>query len=250
MTESADAIRRDLEKAAALGHPSYVWRAGQERRFAMIREWARVEGARVLVDGAGVGMYSRHLEQAGAWVVSIDIDFPSMVEARRHTAHCLVAAGESLPFPDATFDTILSHEVLEHVQDDARAVAEMARVLKPGGRAVIFVPNRLYFFETHGHYWKGTYHFGNTPLINYLPDRWRNRLAPHVRAYRAADLRRLIAPLPLRVVHWTQIYPGYDNIIARQPALGKALRGLTRWLEKTPLRAFGISHFLVLEKRG
>ena len=243
-----DDIRRDLDKAAALGHPSYVWREGQRRRFELIRSWAQVEGARVLVDGAGVGMYSRHLEEAGAEVVSIDIDFPSMAEASKHTAHCLVAAGEHLPFANNVFDAILSHEVLEHVVDDAAAVAEMARVLKPGGRIVIFAPNRRYFFETHGHYWKGEYHFGNTPFINYLPDRWRNRLAPHVRAYRAKDLRRLIAPLPLRVVHWTQIYPGYDNIIARQPVLGKAVRGLTRLFEKTPLRAFGISHFLVLEK--
>ncbi len=243
-----DDIRRDLDKAAALGHPSYVWREGQRRRFELIRSWAQVEGARVLVDGAGVGMYSRHLEEAGAEVVSIDIDFPSMAEASKHTAHCLVAAGEHLPFANSVFDAILSHEVLEHVVDDAAAVAEMARVLKPGGRIVIFAPNRRYFFETHGHYWKGEYHFGNTPLINYLPDRWRNQLAPHVRAYRAKDLRRLIAPLPLRVVHWTQIYPGYDNIIARQPVLGKAVRGVTRFFEKTPLRAFGLSHFLVLEK--
>ena len=248
MTDN-ETIRRDLDKAARLGHPSYVWRAGQERRLALIRAWAQVEGARVLVDGAGVGMYSRHLEEAGAWVVSIDIDFPSMVAASQYTANCLTAAGERLPFAAASFDTVLSHEVLEHVQDDAAAMREIARVLKPGGRAVIFVPNRLYFFETHGHYWKGEYHFGNTPFINYLPDRWRNQLAPHVRAYRKSDLKRLIAPLPLRIIHWTQIYPGYDNIIARQPALGKGVRGFTRMLEKTPLRAFGISHFLVLEKK-
>lgn len=248
MNDSTNTIRRDLDKAAALGHPSYVWRAGQQRRFAMIRQWAQVEDARVLVDGAGVGMYSRHLEAAGAQVVSIDIDLPSMIEAHKHTRYCLVAAGEHLPFPSSTFDTILSHEVLEHVQDDAATVAEIARVLKPGGRAILFVPNRRYFFETHGHYWKGRYHFGNTPLINYLPDRWRNQLAPHVRAYRPRDLRRLIAPLPLQIVHWTQIYPGYDNIIARQPALGRSVRAFTRLLEKTPLRIFGISHFLVLEK--
>ncbi len=250
MTDNNDIQRRDLNKAAALGHPSYVWREGQRRRFAMIQQWAQVAGARVLVDGAGVGMYSRHLEEAGAEVYSIDIDFPSMVQASHYTAHCIVSAGENLPFPADAFDTVLSHEVLEHVNDDAAAMSEIARVLKPGGRAVIFLPNRLYFFETHGHYWKDEYHFGNTPLINYLPDRWRNQLAPHVRAYRAGDLRKLIAPLPLRVAYWTQIYPGYDNIIARQAALGKAVRGLTRFFEKTPLRAFGISHFLVLEKTG
>jgi len=246
---NTDDIRRGLDKAAALGHPSYVWREGQRRRFAMIHKWANIENARVLVDGAGVGMYSRHLQEAGARIFSIDIDFPSMVQASQHTANCVVAAGERLPFSANAFDVVLSHEVLEHVVDDAAAMAEIARVLKPGGRAIIFVPNRLYFFETHGHYWKGAYHFGNTPLINYLPDRWRNQLAPHVRAYRADDLRRLIAPLPLRVLYWTQIYPGYDNIIARNAALGKTVRGVTRFFEKTPLRAFGISHFLVLEKQ-
>ncbi len=214
----------------------------------MIQRWAQIAGARVLVDGAGVGMYSRHLHEAGAEVYSIDIDYPSMVEARKYTPHCIVAAGERLPFAANSFDVALSHEVLEHVEDDQQAVAEIARVLKPGGRAIIFVPNRLYFFETHGHYWRGRYHFGNTPFINYLPDRWRNRLAPHVRAYRAKDLRHLIAPTPLQIIHWTQIYPGYDNIIARWPTPGKAVRGVTRFFEKTPLRAFGISHFLVLEK--
>ena len=248
-TTSADA-RRSTEKAGQLGHPSYVWRAGQQRRFAMIQQWAHIENARVLVDGAGVGMYSRHLEAAGAEVYSLDIDYRSMVEARQHTRHCVVGVGEQLPFAANVFDTILSHEVLEHVQDDARAVAEMARVLKPGGRIIIFVPNRLYPAETHGHYWQGTYHFGNTPLINYLPDPWRNKLAPHVRAYWRKDLKQLFAGLPLRVLHWTQIYPGYDNIIARNAALGRAVRGFTYFLEKTPLRAFGISHFVVLEKQS
>jgi hypothetical protein len=53
-----------------------------------------------------------------------------------------------------------------------------------------------------------------------------------------------------RVVVHTQIYPGYDNIVARQPQLGRLLRALTYALEATPLRAFGLSHFLVAEKPG
>ncbi|NOX62084.1 MAG: class I SAM-dependent methyltransferase [Chloroflexi bacterium] len=240
--------RRSDDKAAALGHPSYVWREGQQRRFELIRAWARVEAADVLVDGAGVGMYSRHLARAGARVVSIDIDFPSMAAAKAHVSPCLVAACEALPFASESFDTVLSHEVLEHVADDAQTLAEIARVLRPGGRLVLFTPNRLYPFETHGHYWRGEYHFGNTPLINYLPDRWRNQLAPHVRAYTRRDLHALLAPLPLRILHHTQIYPGYDNIIQRAPRLGRMVRSLTRLFEQTPLRGFGISHFLVAEK--
>jgi SAM-dependent methyltransferase len=96
-----------------------------------------------------------------------------------------------LPYASASIDLVLSHEVLEHVEDDRLAVAEIVRVLRPGGRAVIFVPNRRYPFETHGIYWRGVYRFGNIPLVNYLPDALRDRLAPHVRAYTAAGLRRL-----------------------------------------------------------
>lgn len=240
--------RRSLEKGAALGHPSYVWRAGQQRRMDMITNWSSVVGADVLVDGAGVGMYSRHLADAGARVTSLDIDHASMVQAATHNERCLVGACEALPFPDASFDTVLSHEVIEHVQDDAASLADIARVLRPAGRLVLFLPNRLYPFETHGHVWRGQTHHGNTPLINWLPDVWRNKLAPHVRAYTRADLKRLFAPLPLRVLHHSQIYPGYDNIIYRFPRLGKLVRGTTYTLENTPLRAFGISHFLVAER--
>jgi SAM-dependent methyltransferase len=140
--------------------------------------------------------------------------------------------------------------VIEHVDDDRVAVAEMVRVLGPGGRLVLFCPNRLYPFETHGHYWRGRYHFGNTPLINYLPDRLRDRLAPHVRAYTTGDLRALLAGLPVSIILHTQIYPGYDKVVARYPALGRWMRWATYSLEHTPLRAFGLSHFLVAEKRS
>jgi len=163
-------------------------------------------------------------------------------------ARFTVSAAEALPYADDTFDLVLSHEVIEHVADDRQVLREMMRVLRPGGRAVIFCPNRLYPFETHGHYWRGRYHFGNTPLINWLPDRFRQRLAPHVRAYTGRGLRSLWRDLPVRVVVHTQVYPGYDNIVARRPGLGRVLRALTYVAEKTPLRAFGLSHFLVLEK--
>jgi hypothetical protein len=115
---------------------------------------------------------------------------------------------------------------------------------------VIFVPNRLYPFETHGHYWGGVYHFGNTPLINYLPDAVRNLLAPHVRTYTTHSLRRLLLGQPVRIVYHTQIFPGYDKLARRRPGLGKWLRRITYALEQSPLTIFGISHLLVIEKVG
>jgi len=240
-------------KADARGVPSLVWRAGQERRLAMIRASAGerlTPGARVLVDGCGVGMYNRALLRFTPYVFGLDVEAERAREASRRAGGVVVAVGERLPYPADTFDVVLSHEVIEHVGDDARYAAEMIRVLKPGGRAVVFCPNRLYPFETHGHYWRGEYHFGNTPLINYLPDAWRNRLAPHVRAYTAAGLRRLFGGLPACVVRHTQIYPAFDNIIARHPRSGNLLRRFLHALERTPLRRFGLSHLLVLEKHA
>ncbi len=233
---------------AERGAPSFVWREGQERRLAMIRQWADTSGGMILSDGCGLGMYPMKLLADSPDVFGFDIEFDRAVEANQRFGAAHVGAAEALPYPDDTFDVIISHEVLEHVQDDRLSVAEMARTLKPGGRVVIFVPNRWYPFETHGHFWKGTYHFGNTPLINYLPDHWRDRLAPHVRAYRWRDLQQLVTGLPLKVIYHTRIFGGYDNIIARRPRLGRVIRDALYLLEQTPLRVLGLSHLVILEK--
>ncbi|HAE59650.1 MAG TPA: class I SAM-dependent methyltransferase [Anaerolineae bacterium] len=241
---------RNLEKAALRGEPSYVWRAGQKRRLGMILLAAgdRVRG-QILENGCGVGMYVEHLTPFGGQIFGLEYDFERAAEAALRSPRILNAAGENLPYPDSSFDLILSHEVLEHVLDDRQAVAEMARVLKPGGRAIIFVPNRGYPFETHGIYWRGKYHFGNIPLVNYLPRRWRDRLAPHVRVYSSKDMQNLFAGLPVRVVERSVVFGAYDNIIARFGALGKFLRATLQFLEKTPLQGLGLSHFWVVEKK-
>jgi SAM-dependent methyltransferase len=240
---------RDLEKAALRGEPSYVWRAGQERRLAMILASAGdlVKGC-ILENGCGVGQYAERLAQQGGQVIGLEYDFERAVEARRRSQIVTNAAGEHLPYPNASFDLILSHEVLEHVQDDRLAVREMVRVLRMGGMLVVFVPNRGYPFETHGVYWRGRYHFGNIPLVNYLPYRWRDRLAPHVRVYSRDDLEQLFAGLPLRIFEKKVIFGAYDNVIARYPRLGRSLRWLLQMLEKTPLKVFGLSHYWVMEK--
>ncbi|HSF81226.1 MAG TPA: class I SAM-dependent methyltransferase [Anaerolineales bacterium] len=240
---------RDLDKAALRGEPSYVWRAGQERRLDMLLGAAGscIEG-RVLENGCGVGMYVEHLAPHAGTVVGLEYDFERAREARTRSTNIINAAGECLPFPEECFDLVLSHEVLEHVQNDRAALEEMVRVLKKGRRLALFVPNRGYPFETHGIYWRGRYRFGNIPLVNYLPSRWRDRLAPHVRVYSRGDLKRLFAGLPVRTVQRTVIFGAYDNIIARWPALGRLLRAALQAMERTPLRVFGLSHFWVVEK--
>ena len=240
---------RDMEKAALRGEPSYVWRAGQQRRLDMIARAAgeRIKG-NVLENGCGVGMYVEHLAPFGGKVFGLEFDFERAAEAGMNSARIFNAAGEFIPLPASTFSLILSHEVIEHVQDDRAAVCEMIRLLRPGGRAVIFCPNRGYPYETHGIYWKGKYYFGNKLFVNYLPRIWRDKLAPHVRVYSKRDLEKLFDGLPVKFVERSIIFGAYDNIIARFGAFGKILRGILRFLEKTPLKILGLSHFWVIEK--
>ena len=243
-------FRRTSDEAAELGHPSYVWRAGQERRLALVSHWAPLAGARVLDIGCGVGMYTGQFRQYTPHVTGVELDLPVALQAGSRAPLIALAPAEALPFADASFDVVFSHEVIEHVADDRLAAAEMVRVCAPGGRIVLYCPNRLYPFETHGHYWRGRYHFGNTPLINWLPNSLRDRLAPHVRAYTSSALRHLFIGQPVSLIHHSIVYPGFDNVVASRPAAGRLLRRFLYALERTPLQAFGISHFLVLEKSG
>ncbi len=240
---------RDMQKAALRGEPSYVCRAGQQRRLEMIARAAgdRISGL-VLENGCGVGMYVKKLTDLGSHVIGLEYDLERAIEAGINSERIINAAGEFIPLPSSIFDLILSHEVIEHVQDDRAAICEMIRVLKPGGRIVIFCPNRGYPYETHGIFWKGEYYFGNKLFVNYLPRMQRDKLAPHVRVYSTSDMQKLFDGHNVKYVERTIIFGAYDNIISRFGVFGKFLRAVLQFLESTPLKGFGLSHFWIVEK--
>ena len=137
-------IPEDLDKAAQRGEPSHVWRAGQERRFAMLKNAAgeRLNG-RVLVDGSGVGIYLSHLVPISGKVVGFDIEMPRVQDCRVFSPNTYCAAGEHIPIPKILLTWSSVTKCLEHVQDDQLAIQEMVRVLKPGGRIVLLPQPRL-----------------------------------------------------------------------------------------------------------
>ena len=241
----------DAERAITLGHPSYVWRSGQERRLNLIRRYAPLDGRFVLDIGCGLGAYVANFRRYTPHAHGIDVDAPRVREGRQRGIEQLVlGAAEWLPYADRSFDVVVLNEVIEHVRDDAAALREACRVLRPGGRVVIYAPNRLYPFETHGVYFGKKYVFGNIPLVNWLPGPLRRRFVPHARAYFAADIRRLTRGLPAETVVHSYVYPGFDNIAARSSLAATVLRRVLYFLEQTPLRRFGLSHFVVLRRRA
>jgi len=235
-------------KAIRLGHPSYVWGFGQERRLQIVRRAVPLEGRRILDVGCGIGAYVGAFRRFSDHVFGVDVDFERVAEAAQRLPNLAVATSEHLPFKSGSFDLVFMHEVIEHVDDDRRTLAEAARVLAPGGRVVIYAPNRLFPFETHGAYLFGRYRFGNIPLVNYLPDPLRNRLAPHVRVYGPGDVERLLEGLPFQVEVHTHVYPAFDKVMQRHPIAARLARRVLYVLEHTPLHVFGLSHFVVARR--
>lgn len=137
-------------ESASLPAAYRAWRAGALGRITdhieeelILGLIGPVEGKRVLDVGCGDGILSVAMAKAGAHVTGLDSD-PRMLSAARErtsTAHAAVTFIEGdarqVPFADETFDVVVAITVLCFVIDADRAVREMARVLRPGGRLVI-----------------------------------------------------------------------------------------------------------------
>ena len=142
--------------------------------------------------GAGGGRHAYGALERGARVVALDRsetdakDCAAFLEALVEQqgggeAASMVGDALGLPFPDATFDRVICAEVLEHVPDDRVAMAEIARVLKPGGTAAVTGPR----------FWP--------ELVCWaLSDEYHLVEGGHVRIYRMGELRRRLRGAGLR----------------------------------------------------
>jgi SAM-dependent methyltransferase len=152
----------------------------RETALAAIREF---DPGRVLEVGCGWGELAEWIERdTGAEVVAIDLS-PRMVElARERGVDARVADVQELPFADGEFDVVVAAWMLYHVPDLDRGLAELARVLRPGGRLVAVTNSRLHLIELRELVGSGP------STLSFSRESGEDLLAPHFAGLRRKDV--------------------------------------------------------------
>jgi SAM-dependent methyltransferase len=145
-------VRQDEYEIMHAHELSHWWFRGRRRVLVdLLRGVAglRAGSLRILDYGCGTGGNTSEYASLGA-VVGIEPDAAAVRLARaRGGAQYCRTNGTQLPFRQGAFDAVVASDVLEHIEDDRAAASEIARVLRPGGAAIISVPAHQWLFSEH-----------------------------------------------------------------------------------------------------
>lgn len=145
----------DLEMTKhAVGTPEFfadldAYRFEKLHYLPRIVDFNGFSGKQLLEVGCGIGTDLTRFARGGAVCTGIDLSQTAIDLARKNLAANGVSAdlqvgnGEALPFADASFDVVYGHGVVQYTSDPARLVRECHRVLRPGGRGIFMVYNRV-----------------------------------------------------------------------------------------------------------
>lgn len=159
----------------------YWWFIGRRRIVRrLVKRYAPEGDLRILDAGCGTGGTLEALDGLGE-LCGCDIAQEALGLARQRGIERLRQCSVTdMPFDDASFDVVVSCDVLEHVPDDERAAREMARVLRPGGLMVVTAPAHMWLWSDH------------------------DEALSHQRRYRPAQLRALLEEAGVRIEKMTQ----------------------------------------------
>jgi SAM-dependent methyltransferase len=173
---------------------SHWWYIGRRRILAdfvaQICSHVTDRRARILDVGCGTGANLLMLKQYGE-AEGVDVSTDALAFCReRGLDGVRQGAGEELPYEDGTFDLVTAFDVVEHMDDDLAGLREMYRVLRPGGRVLLFVPTFMFLWGL------------------------QDEVSNHRRRYRLPELRRVLEQAGFEIERTT-----YANITFFLPIL-------------------------------
>lgn len=221
--ESCDTDQAQAEKfSRAYFEQIEQWRYGDQPFIHSFAQFTRYHGQRVLEVGFGAGTDFIQWLRAGARVSGIDLTEEALANVRHRIAvyglpppeSLQVADAENLPFPSNTFDLGYSWGVLHHTPDTRKALAELVRVVRPGGEIKVMLYNRrgLYAWKMwvkhallKGRPWKSL----RWVLANHVE-------SPGTQGFTDRELRRMLAPLGLTDIRMERFITNNDRVVRRR----------------------------------
>ena len=187
-----------------------------EYRFDKLRYLPQVvnfggfQGKRLLEVGCGIGTDLTRFARGGARVSGVDLSETAIALARQTLAWHDVAAeelrvanGEALPYPDASFDVVYGHGVIQYTDDPARLIREAHRVLKPGGTGIFMVYNRISWLNALSKVMKVALEHEDAPVLRkFSIGEYRALLAPF------ADVRLVPERFPVK----SRLHKGWKGV--------------------------------------
>lgn len=182
---------------------THWWYVGRRRIISSFLEWITrsTKPGRILDVGCGTGANLEMLSEFGE-AEGIDVSKEALAFCReRGLKKVREGEAERLPFPDNSFDLVTGLDVIEHLDHDQAGLKEMHRVLRPNGRALLFVPAFMFLWGV------------------------QDEVSHHRRRYTLAEIKRLVQEAGFEIERAT-----YVNITFFLPILlGRLLMRLTGW---------------------
>ena len=205
--------------------------------------------------GCGGGDYVSALSKHGWNAFGIDFLEQKIQQARKNgfgPKQIFQGDLQKLSFEAHSFDVLLFNEVLEHILNDGLALHEAFRVLKNGGHLFVFSPNRLYPFESHGVYLKGTQRKLPVwiPFLPWIPLFIGNRFFHYwARNYWPRELQSMVKDSGFHLIKTFIVWQTFEGISGDASFQLRTFRPLLRLisgiLERIPgLNRFGVSQFI------
>jgi 2-polyprenyl-3-methyl-5-hydroxy-6-metoxy-1,4-benzoquinol methylase len=234
-------------KKIALGKPAAYGQEITKRRLRLTTAAVKLQNKIVLDFGCGNGAQTGEFVQTDCKILAVDVvlsDLQILQQclAPRRAGHLMPIQynGSHLPVASGVIDIVVSFDVLEHVGDEAAALREIHRVLKPDGELVLTVPNKGWIFETHGAYLP-VLPWHRVPFLSWLPHPLHRRIAK-ARIYRRRDIVGLLRRHSFEILQTHYMTAPLD--VVKNTRLKRFLRALVFRGDTTRLSVLATAIFI------